>query len=201
MKNLINFQKKLFGIKLPSISFDIDGVLKKGNNPIPRAKEAIIKIKERGIPLSLVTNGGGELEGIRGNKISHILKLEDQFKFKAHEVFLCHTPMKDLLSKFKDKLILISGIHNSNEVIENYGFTKYMTVHEYYTIFQEIAPLFSFLHTKEERKSIIKNVEKRLESSLSHNNIPPVHALFMLTDVVNWEINAQVRVSFIEGFF
>ena len=193
MRNLFKFNRKLFGNKLPSISFDVDGVLRRGNNPIPRAKEAIMKIKERNLPISLVTNGGGELEEIRGNRISNILNLEDKFKFKSDEVFLCHTPMRNLLSQYKDKFILISGIHDCNEVIESYGFTKYMTVHEYYTIFNEIVPLYNFLNSKEEIKTIINNVEKRLDCSFSNDNIPPVHAIFILTDVVNWEINTQVN--------
>ena len=55
---------------------------KKGNNQIPRSREAIINLKKRGVPVSLITNGGGELESVRGNKISEILKLEEKYKFK-----------------------------------------------------------------------------------------------------------------------
>ena len=192
MRNLFIASKKFFSIKRTSVSFDVDGVLKKGNIAIPRAKEAIIKLKERAIPVSLITNGGGELEGNRGDKISNILSLEDKFRFKSNEVFLGHTAMKNLFDKFKEKLILITGIINCGEVIESYGFKNYMTVHEYFTIFEEIVPLFNFIVSKDERSSTLKRVEKRLGKSLNFDNNLPVSAIFIMTDVANWEVNAQV---------
>ena len=192
MRSLIKASIRHFSVKFPSVSFDVDGVLKKGNVAIPRAKEAIQKLRERGIPISLITNGGGELEEHRGNRISNILNLEDKYKFKANEVFLCHTPMKDLIPKFKDKFVLITGIKNCDEVIENYGFTNYMTTHEYSTIFEDIVPLFSFINSNKEKLEIKEKVEKRFGRSFKNNDFPQVHAILMMTDVVNWEINAQV---------
>jgi HAD superfamily hydrolase (TIGR01450 family) len=193
MRSLIRTSKRSFSKRFPSVSFDVDGVLKRGSVPIPRAKDAIVKLRERGIPVSLITNGGGELEQHRGKRIADILKLEDKYIFKANEVFLCHTPMKDLIHQFKDKLILITGINNCEEVIENYGFKNYMTTHEYFTIFEDIVPLFSFVNSKEDKLEIKQKVEKRFGTSFNCKEFPQVHAIFMMTDVVNWEINSQVN--------
>ena len=192
MKNLTSTFKKYYSRKLPSVSFDVDGVLKKGNNQIPRSREAIINLKKRGVPVSLITNGGGELESVRGNKISEILKLEEKYKFKEKEVFLCHTPMKDLISQYKDKFILITGINRCDEVIESYGFSKYMTIFEYFSIFDQIVPLYSFISSQEQKNTIKQKVESRLGVNLNNHDLPQVHAIFIMTDVVNWEINAQV---------
>ena len=176
---------------MPSISFDVDGVLKKGNIAISRAKEAIIKLKDKGIPVSLITNDGGELESIRANKISNILKLEGQYKFIEKEMFMCHSPMKKLIQNYKNKLILISGVNTIAAVIENYGFKHYMTINEYATIYDEIAPIIRYTQTNEQRQIIIKNVEKRLNISVD-NNPPQVHGIFILSEILNWEINTQV---------
>lgn len=197
MKTLIYTSRRFFSKKFPSVSFDVDGVLKKGNTQIPRAREAIIKLKQRGIPVSLITNGGGELEAARGNRISEILQLEEKYKFKANEVFMCHTPIKELITQYRDKFILITGIKSCNEVIESYGFSQYMTVFEYFSIFDDIAPLYSFINSKEEKESINKKVERRLGRRLRNNEFPQVHAIFIMTDVSNWEINAQVILIFI----
>lgn len=195
MRSLIRKSIRSFSLKIPSVSFDVDGVLKRGSVPIPRAKEAIVKLKERGIPVSLITNGGGELEEQRGKRIANILQLDDKFTFKANEVFMCHTPMKDLIHQFKDKFILITGINNCGEVIEKYGFRNYMTTHEYCTIFEEIVPLFSFVNSNEEKLEIKQRVENRFKRSFNSNEFPQVHAIFMMTDVVNWEINSQVYTT------
>ena len=176
----------------------MDGVLKQGKCKIPRAKEAIMKLRERGIPLSLITNNGGELESSRANKISKILDLEENYKFTENEVFMCHTPMKELVSKFKDKLILISGVNKIEGLIQRYGFNKYMTVLEYGTIFNKITPLLSYQINEDERKSIINRVEKRLSTSIKDSeSYIQVHGIFILSGLLNWEVNTQVIILFI----
>jgi|LakMenEpi03Aug12_release.lakeMendotaPanAssembly.Ray.scaffolds.fasta_scaffold3768114_2 ribonucleotide monophosphatase NagD (HAD superfamily) len=45
----------------PIVITDIDGVLLRGHTPIDGTAEAVRKLKEAGIPLACLTNGGGQL--------------------------------------------------------------------------------------------------------------------------------------------
>jgi len=46
----------------PALAFDVDGVLLRGPNPIPGAREALEKLRKKKIPFMLLTNGGGSIE-------------------------------------------------------------------------------------------------------------------------------------------
>jgi ribonucleotide monophosphatase NagD (HAD superfamily) len=197
MRNFLKLQKRTFTRVIPSVSFDVDGVLKVGNVTLSKARESIIKLRERKIPISLITNGGGEIEGKRGERVSNIIGLEDKFRIKGDEVFLCHTPMKDLYERFKDKIILIAGIKESDEVIESYGFTKYLTANEYFTLFDGIVPYFSCLSSNDGKNKVREKVEKRLGRTFGPTDYPQIHSIFTMTDISNWELNAQVIVRVI----
>lgn len=45
----------------PLFVTDIDGVLVRGPTPIDGTRDAVVALKEAGIPLALLTNGGGNL--------------------------------------------------------------------------------------------------------------------------------------------
>jgi hypothetical protein len=55
---------------------------------------------------------------------------------------MVHTPMKLLKEKFEDKLILITGLGELNEVITSYGFKNFLSLDEYNCLFPEIYPFF-----------------------------------------------------------
>lgn len=56
-----NFSRRKTLLKT-GVVFDIDGVLLRGRNVIPSAKEAIAKLERANIPLIYLTNGGCETE-------------------------------------------------------------------------------------------------------------------------------------------
>ena len=56
----------------PVIVSDIDGVLVRGGTPIPGTLEAMRKIHDRKIPFACLTNGGGQLETMKANKLNSI---------------------------------------------------------------------------------------------------------------------------------
>ena len=72
--------------KIPGIFIDIDGVLKLGSVPIPKAKEGIELLRKFKIPFTLVTNDGGDLESVKANKYTKILGLNREYSFKENEV-------------------------------------------------------------------------------------------------------------------
>ena len=54
----------------PLFVTDIDGVLVRGSTPIDGTRDAVIRLREAGIPLALLTNGGGNLERIKNQKMN-----------------------------------------------------------------------------------------------------------------------------------
>lgn len=49
------------GVFKPLFVTDIDGVLVRGPAPVEGTRDAVIALRQEGIPLALLTNGGGYL--------------------------------------------------------------------------------------------------------------------------------------------
>lgn len=124
----------------PVVCFDIDGVLKHRNNPLPFARESLIKLRNKEIPIALITNSGGEPECKRIEKLNKIFNLEKEYAFKKHELNLCHTPIQKVIKNYTNQIALIAGVGDIKSVMENYNYSKYITVDEYIKIFPEIFP-------------------------------------------------------------
>ena len=133
--------KKILKTK-PFVFFDVDGVLRKGKSAIPGAKEAILKLKDKDIPLAIITNGGGEPEYKRAEAINNILGLNNQEIFNGENVFLCHSPMQSSLLKNYEGHVLITGTGDIKSVMNHYNFNNFITVEEYAQIFPNIFPKF-----------------------------------------------------------
>ena len=54
----------------PLFVTDIDGVLVRGPTPVDGTRDAVVALREAGIPLALLTNGGGNLEQIKTDKMN-----------------------------------------------------------------------------------------------------------------------------------
>ncbi|CAG8535952.1 14459_t:CDS:10 [Acaulospora morrowiae] len=106
---------------------DIDGVLIKGNNVVPEAKRALQflngdNLLNKKIPFILLTNGGGETEESKAEKMSEKL----DFLIKPSQIVLSHSPMEKLVPKYRDSEILVIGGKRDECRIaaENYGFKR-----------------------------------------------------------------------------
>ncbi len=124
----------------PSICFDIDGVLKQRNTPLPFARESIIKLRHKDIPIALITNSGGEPESKRVQKINKLFNLESDYAFKSNELNLCHTPIQKVIQSYTNQTALIAGVGDIKEVMNSYNYTKYISVEEYAMLFPELFP-------------------------------------------------------------
>jgi ribonucleotide monophosphatase NagD (HAD superfamily) len=68
--------------------------------------------------------------------LNKILNLDsDLIKLNPDEVFLCHSPMRDILHKYRNKNILVTGIGDPISVMREYGQHNYVTVEEYVALF------------------------------------------------------------------
>jgi HAD superfamily hydrolase (TIGR01456 family) len=111
-----------------AFAFDIDGVIVRGPETIPEAKEALKMLNGDNkyhikVPYIFVTNGGGRSESARCKELSDRLEItvtEDQ-------VIQGHTPMKDLVDVHKTVLV-VGGVGDAcRKVAEEYGFEKVVT--------------------------------------------------------------------------
>ncbi|CAB3979605.1 Hypothetical predicted protein [Paramuricea clavata] len=78
---------------------DIDGVLLRGRQLIPGARESIKTLYDQNIPVVFLTNQGLQLETDKAESLSDIFDIQ----VKPEQVVLSHSPMrlnKDLLDKF-----------------------------------------------------------------------------------------------------
>lgn len=183
----------IFKSLTPAVCIDVDGVIKRGSLPIPSALPSIIKLRKYNIPLSILTNGGGDTEQSRAHQYSKLLNLPRQHRLTPSEIILCHSPMKDALLKYKhrNQLLLISGTGNISNVLLNYGFRNFITTDEYTRMFPEIFPFFyNFSFSKSSIQRTKDIVSKRIGRPIT--SFPPIAAIVQLNDLVKWEINSQL---------
>jgi hypothetical protein len=87
-----------------AFAFDIDGVLLRSSDPIPRASDALRKLQSARIPFILLTNGGGKLESDRVQELSEKLDIPLDVGMFVQS----HTPFA-MMDEYKDKTILVAG--------------------------------------------------------------------------------------------
>lgn len=108
--------------------FDIDGVILRGPNTIPEAKEAIRLLNGENkynikVPSIYVTNGGGKPEAQRAKDLSERLGTT----ITPEQIIQGHTPMKDLVGVYETVLV-VGGVGNvCRHVAESYGFKNVYT--------------------------------------------------------------------------
>jgi HAD superfamily hydrolase (TIGR01450 family) len=146
----MNISRNFVNVKniKPAICFDVDGVLRRGPSAIPGARETIMKLRNLNIPISIITNGGGEPEHRRADVINKVIGLSEDHGFKKHEIQLCHSPMKSVLDSYNNnKTVLITGTGDLKAVMKEYNYHNYITVDEYSKIFPFMFPHF-FVETE-----------------------------------------------------
>ena len=106
---------------------DIDGCLSREGVPISGSKEALHKLKSLQIPFVVCTNGGGQVESTRAERLSKTFGVN----ITPDQVILSHTPLQtEVVPRLKDSRVLIVG-ENCAEVARAYGLHKAEGVREY----------------------------------------------------------------------
>lgn len=120
------------------VVFDVDGVLLRGKQPIPGAREVLQELRAADIPFAIMTNGGGYLETKKAAQISQILGVD----VSPQLVCVSHTPMRTLAAKHKDDLVLAVGkdCDEISAVMADYGFNNVVTVGQLHNHFPTMYP-------------------------------------------------------------
>jgi len=116
------------------VAFDIDGVLYRGANVIPKAPLVLEKLTEQKVPWVLVTNGGGITE----EKKAQVLSTKLGVPIDPARIIQSHTPMKDLVAKYRDTFVLVVGSAEAKSIAKQYGFRNIVTTGEVHATFPTI---------------------------------------------------------------
>ena len=119
-----------------AVLFDIDGVLLRGSEALPRAKETLERLQDAGTPFAMLTNGGGTPEAEKAAKVSKILG----FEIPPDRIILAHSPMRALVPMYKDKLVLVVGKARAKAIASAYGFEHVMTVDDLHASHPQAFP-------------------------------------------------------------
>lgn len=170
------------------IAFDIDGVLMRGGQPIDGAPQALRQLyhinnpSHARIPFIFLTNGGGARECVKASELSSLLGV----RILPEQVFLGHTPFKNLIDWFGDSHVLAVGKGEPGAVMVDYGYRNVVAMEEYVLHFKDIDPLAKYKHW-----STIGEGERRHVQN--NRSIPkPVDAVFVVSDPVDWGRDIQV---------
>lgn len=174
-----------------AFAFDIDGVLLRGKNTLPAAKEALSILDGNNklglkIPFILLTNGGGVSEEERCRKLSSQLGVQihpDQF-------IQAHTVLKSVVHNYADVPVLVLGGKGDTlrRVAEGYGFQKVYTTLDILAWNPSIWPFHEL--TQDERASVRPTDFSKIQFG----------AIFVFHDPRNWALDIQIMCDVIQGF-
>ncbi|KAI8057972.1 HAD-like domain-containing protein [Syncephalis plumigaleata] len=164
-----------------AFAFDIDGVLLKGSKVLPEGVRALQFVNGNNplgirLPHILLTNGGGVTE------VEKAQQLSDKFNVKitADNLVLAHSPMRSLVDRYADKLILVVGGEGESckRVAHQYGFRRVAQPNDIFLWNPSIWP-FKTTNTwlPEEHIDFAKE---------------PIHAIMMFHDGRDWGTELQV---------
>ncbi|XP_047332092.1 uncharacterized protein YKR070W [Impatiens glandulifera] len=175
--------------KQPSfgIAFDIDGVILRGEKPIGGSPGALRRLYDPQsvtlkIPYVFLTNGGGFCESKRALELSKLLGL----RISPSQIIQGHTPFKQLVERFKSKLSVAVGKGEPAAVMSEYGFKNVLSIDEYASCFDNIDPLLQY---KKWTTGIVANQSENVKSKVFSER---VHAVFIVSDSVDWSRDIQV---------
>lgn len=164
-----------------AFGFDIDGVIVKGPETIQQAKEALKMLNGENpysikVPYIFVTNGGGRSEKARSEELSKRLGVH----IEEDQVVQGHTPMKDLVDRFKTVLV-VGGVGDAcRKVAEGYGFKDVVTPLDIMKWKPSVTPY----HTLTEEE--LKVARTRDFSQVQ------IEAILVFADLRNWAADEQI---------
>ncbi|KAG0704737.1 HAD hydrolase [Suillus ampliporus] len=173
-----------------AFAFDIDGVLIRGKNPLPAAKEALSILDGNNklglkIPFILLTNGGGVSEEERCRKLSSQLGVQ----IHSEQFIQAHTVLKSVVHNYADVPVLVLGGKGDalRRVAEGYGFQKVYNTLDILAWNPSIWPFHDL--TQEERACVKPTDFSKIQFG----------AIFVFHDPRNWALDIQIMCDVIQS--
>ncbi|SCV03952.1 LANO_0G07250g1_1 [Lachancea nothofagi CBS 11611] len=164
-----------------AFAFDIDGVIVRGPETIPEAREALRMLNGHNkynikVPYIFITNGGGKSEKARCKDLTKRLGItvtEDQ-------VIQGHTPMKDLVPAYKNVLVVGGVLDSCRKVAQDYGFQNVYIPLDVMKWNPSVTPYYQL---SEEEQKVARDVDF---SKIS------IDAILVFADSRNWAADQQI---------
>ncbi|KAH0003691.1 HAD-superfamily hydrolase, partial [Aureobasidium melanogenum] len=127
------------GAKHPdfAFAFDIDGVLLRSSDPLPRAHKALSLLQTERIPFILLTNGGGKHESERVDELRQKLDIDLDTSMFVQS----HTPFADMKELHDKTVLVVGGDYDKCQLVaQKYGFKNVVTPGDIVTAYPDIWP-------------------------------------------------------------
>ncbi|KAF1913520.1 HAD-like domain-containing protein [Ampelomyces quisqualis] len=174
--------------KIPefAFAFDIDGVLVRSSDPLPRATKALSYLQSQRIPFILLTNGGGKHESERVADLSSKLDVQIDTSMFVQS----HTPFADM-DQYKDKTVMVVGGDGDKcrKVAEAYGFKTVVTPADILSAYPDVWPF------SQQLLPYYSNFTRPLPAPIdpsSPSTSLRIDAVFVYNDPRDWGLDAQI---------
>jgi HAD superfamily hydrolase (TIGR01456 family) len=168
-------------------AFDVDGVLLRGGQALPGAKESLHKLRSLQIPFVVLTNNGGMTEEARAAELTERLDTD----IIGDHVVLSHSAMANAASQFAKDPVLVLGSREYVEVARKLGLTNIVTPRDVATQDPQISPYFQDLSS-----------QAVPDNNISRSSAVPledIKAIFILHDPVEWSFELQICLDLLRG--
>ncbi|KAL6151053.1 hypothetical protein ACJQWK_10702 [Exserohilum turcicum] len=168
-----------------AFAFDIDGVLLRSADPLPRAHQALSYLQAHRIPFILLTNGGGKHESERVADLSSRLNVPLDTSMFVQS----HTPFADM-HHLKEKTVMVVGgeADKCRKVAEAYGFKRVVTPGDILVAHPEVWPFSQQLLSY--YKSFTRPLPAPIDPSSPSTSLR-IDAVFVYNDPRDWGLDAQ----------
>ncbi|CAI5449595.1 unnamed protein product [Caenorhabditis angaria] len=164
-----------FGIVL-----DIDGVLVRGRNLLPRVREAFkLILDEKGnfkIPTVFLTNGTNSTQKEKAEKLGEQLG----FRIPPENMLMAQSPLR-MFQSLHDKQVLAVGQKNAKKIANSVGFRKVTKI-------EQLTKWFSHLDCTD----FSRKIDDSKENARARANFKPIEAILLLGEPLKWESSLQL---------
>ncbi|KAF2741354.1 HAD-superfamily hydrolase [Polyplosphaeria fusca] len=174
------------GVPEFAFAFDIDGVLLRSADPLPRAHRALSYLQSQSIPFILLTNGGGKHESERVADLTEKLGVTlDTAMFVQS-----HTPFADM-DEYKSKTVLVVGGDDDKcrHVAERYGFKTAVTPGDIFVQYPAVWPFSQ--HLLDYYKTCSRPLPRPIDPDSPETSLK-IDAIFVYNDPRDWGLDLQI---------
>ncbi|XP_068516658.1 haloacid dehalogenase-like hydrolase domain-containing 5 isoform X2 [Anas acuta] len=160
--------------------FDIDGVLVRGSQVLPAAREAFRRLAGAGgrlrVPVVFLTNAGNCLRAAKARELAQALGLQ----VSPEQVILSHSPLR-LFSQFHSRCMLVAGQGPVEENAHNLGFKNVVTIEA----LRKAYPLLDMVDQSRRPKELPPPT----------TGFPTIEGVILFGEPVRWETSLQLIID------
>ncbi|NXP74247.1 HDHD5 hydrolase, partial [Ramphastos sulfuratus] len=160
--------------------FDVDGVLVRGSQPVPAARQAFRRLVDSSgrlrVPVVFLTNAGNCLRSAKARELSQALEL----RVSPEQVILSHSPLR-LFSQFHQKCMLVAGQGPVEENAQDLGFKHVVTIEA----LRKAYPLLDMVDQSRRPKELPPPT----------TGFPTIEGVILFGEPVRWETSLQLIID------